>query len=289
MPGPLIEGGGPEDPLASRHTLGVEVARLAEIGAILGEEDVGVGAVRGQLEGLARQLDTAAAARVHGTVRQVLRALHGRAGRRRDGVLDRHMTKRLAHSRRLHVDQVLVAQVTPGRRDVEVARRGGERPHALHGHALGIERGRMRLAVRLHRHPLHHRLQLVEAGVDGHRQLRITERAGNLLTERLVGDLDRRRPRPRKLEAQLEQRFEGERAVPLVRLGELRVGEARLQADPHAAPGPIRRAIGAVHPHGHAEDAALPGIRGAPGQSGEAGQHEGRNLSHGYLRYQWIC
>src|SRR5439155_17530225 len=33
---------------------------------------------------------------------------------------DRHMTKRLAHSRRLHVDQVLVAQVTPGRRDVEV-------------------------------------------------------------------------------------------------------------------------------------------------------------------------
>mgnify|MGYP003693903765 CR=1 FL=1 len=192
------------------------------------------------------------------------------------------MTKRRAHARRLHVDQILVAQETPGRGVVEGARGGGERPHALHGHALAVERCRMRSAARLRRHPLHHRLHRGEVGVDGHGQLRVTDRAGDLLAECLIGDLDRRRARSSKLEAQLEQRTEGERRVVAVRFRDLRVDGARLEADPHAAPRPVRRAIGAVHPHGHADNAALPGIPGAPRQPGEAGEHEGRDLSHGY-------
>ena len=98
----------------------------------------------------------------------------------------------------------------------------------------------------------------------------------------MVGDLDRRRACSSELEAQLEQRIEGERRVAVVRFRDLRVDDARLEADPHAAPRPVRRAIGAVHPHGHADDAALPGIPRAPRQPGEAGEHEGRDLSHGY-------
>ena len=57
MPGLFGEDGGPEDPLTRGRTLSIEVTGLAEVGALLGEENVGSGAVCGQLEGLARQLD----------------------------------------------------------------------------------------------------------------------------------------------------------------------------------------------------------------------------------------
>jgi hypothetical protein len=135
-------------------------------------------------------------------------------------------------------------------------------------------------AVRLRRHALHHRLRLGEARLDGHRQLRVAERGGDLLAQSPIGDLDPRRASLGELEGQLEQRVEGERRVARVRFCEFHVGETGLEADPHAAPGPIGHAIGAVHPHGHAEDAALPRIRGAPRQSHEASQHEGRNVYH---------
>ena len=45
-----------------------QVAGLTEVLALLGEEDMGIGAIREQLEGLARQQDAAAAPRVHGPI-----------------------------------------------------------------------------------------------------------------------------------------------------------------------------------------------------------------------------
>ena len=46
---------------------------LVEVRALLGEQDIGVGAVRGQIEGFARGLDTAAAC-VEAAVDEILRA-----------------------------------------------------------------------------------------------------------------------------------------------------------------------------------------------------------------------
>ena len=78
----------PQRALAGRYTLLVERAGIVQRAALLGEHDVGVGAIGGQLERPAGELHPAAAARLERPVDQVLRFLQRRGGRGGD-VVDR--------------------------------------------------------------------------------------------------------------------------------------------------------------------------------------------------------